>query len=322
MSDKIIDRAVARLEREAIFPYHSLQPRLCVIHKTVMESGEESYLKMLQKVGNKYGAFVDDVVADTPAQVAEGIQMFAAQPSTHGIIIISDYGHMNRVLYNMIPARLDIDSLSALSLGNLVDNISPIAYRNAPCTAVACMKIMEELNDSDSFDGQSCLVIGRSIRVGRPLTEILTQKNMTVTMAHSKTSRMKLEAYDDYSYVVSAIGRPNYWNGNTDHKFYIPSYGKFNIIDVGMNVDEEGKLCGDVDREWIESKENCEIYITPVTGGVGRMTTTVLFSKLFNNAAEFFKNSAGFYQEPPQRILPPQEELVQLPQIQNEVPST
>ena len=322
MSDKIIDGAIAKLEHEAIFPYRSLQPRLCVIHKTTMESGEESYLKMLQKVGNKYGAFIDDVVADTPAQVAEGIQIFAAQPATHGIIIISDYGNMNRVLYNMIPVRLDIDSLSALSLGNLVDNISPIAYRNAPCTAVACMKIMEELNDSDSFDGQSCLVIGRSIRVGRPLTEILTQKNMTVTMAHSKTNRMGLDVYNDYDYIVSAIGKPNYWNGNTGHKFYIPPCGRLNIIDVGMNVDEEGNLCGDIDREWIKNKGNDQIYITPVTGGVGRMTTTVLFSKLFNNAAEFFKNSAGLYQEPPQRILSPQEGLVQLPQNQNEVPST
>ena len=322
MSDKIIDGAIAKLEQEAIFPYRSLQPRLCVIHKTTMESGEESYLKMLQKVGNKYGAFVDDVVADTPAQVAEGIQMFATRPSTHGIIIISDYGNMNRVLYNMIPVRLDIDSLSALSLGNLIDNISPIAYRNAPCTAVACMKIMEELNKGDSFDGQSCLVIGRSIRVGRPLTEILIQKNMTVTMAHSKTNRARLDMYSDYDYIVSAIGKPNYWNGTTDHEFYIPPCGKVNIIDVGMNVDEEGNLCGDVDREWVKNKENDQIYITPVTGGVGRMTTTVLFSKLFNNAAEFFKNSAGLYQEPPQRILPPQEGLIQLPQNQNEVPST
>ena len=321
MSDKIIDSAVARLEREAILPYRSLQPRLCVIHKTTMNNGEKSYLKMLQKVGNEYGAFVDDVIADTPAQVAEGIHMFATKPSTHGIIIISDYGNMNRVLYNMIPVRLDIDSLSALSLGNLVDNISPIAYRNAPCTAVACMKIIEELNSNDSFDGQSCLVIGRSIRVGRPLTEILTQKNMTVTMAHSKTSKIALDNYGDYDYVVSAIGRPNYWNGSTDRRFYIPSYGKFNIIDVGMNVDEEGNLCGDIDREWIKNNGNSQIYITPVTGGVGRMTTTVLFSKLFNNAAEFFKNSAGFYQEPPQRTLSPQEELVRLPQNQNEVPS-
>lgn len=322
MSDKIIDRAIAKLEQEAIYPYRSLQPRLCVIHKTTMESGEESYLKMLQKVGNEYGAFVDDVVADTPAQVAEGIQMFATKPSTHGIIIISDYGNMNRVLYNMIPVRLDIDSLSALSLGNLVDNISPIAYRNAPCTAVACMKIMEELNKGDSFDGQSCLVIGRSIRVGRPLTEILIQKNMTVTMAHSKTNKARLDMYSDYDYIVSAIGKPNYWNGTTDHEFYIPPCGRLNIIDVGMNIDEEGNLCGDIDREWIKNKGNDQIYITPVTGGVGRMTTTVLFSKLFNNAAEFFKNSAGLYQEPPQRILPPQEGLIQLPQNQNEVPST
>lgn len=308
MSDKIIDKAVARLEREAIFPYRSLRPVLIVIHKTDMDNGEESYLTTLKSTGEKYGAVVNDCLADTPMEVAQFIGTFSSQPMIHGIIIISDYGNMNRVLYNMIPTRLDIDSLSAQSLGNLIDNISPIAYRNAPCTAVACMKIMEEINkqenNKDSFDGQNCLIIGRSIRVGRPLAEILTQKNMTVTLAHSRTSEYTLSSYRNYDYVVSAIGKPNYWNDK--HKFYVPTYGDFYVIDVGMNVDENGKLCGDVDRQWYESV-NDRGYITPVKGGVGKVTTTVLFSKLFNSAAEFFKDSAGFFQEPHQMVVPQSE---------------
>lgn len=308
MSDKVIDNTVKKLEREAILPYRSLRPKLCVIHKQDMDSGEDSYLKTLRKVGNHYGAIVDDLIANTPTEVAQGIQIFSNDINTHGIIIISDYGNMNRVLYNMIPLRLDIDSLSAFSLGNLIDNISPIAYRNAPCTAVACMKIMEEINkqenNKDSFDGQNCLIIGRSIRVGRPLAEILTQKNMTVTLAHSRTSEYTLSSYSNYDYVVSAIGKPNYWNDK--HKFYVPTYGDFYVIDVGMNIDENGKLCGDVDRQWYESVNNGG-YITPVKGGVGKVTTTVLFSKLFNSAAEFFKDSAGFFQEPHQMVVPQSE---------------
>ena len=293
-----INNAIKKLENSAILPYSSLQPTLAVIHTRILSCGEESYFKNIQTIGQWYGAIVKDYSADTPIEVSQIIKTLAADSTIHGIIIISDYGHMNRTLYNMIPVRLDIDALSSLSLGNLLGNVSPIAYRYAPCTAVACMKIMEEMHDKSDFSGQKCLILGRSIRVGRPLAEILVQKNMTVTLAHSKSNEDV--ASDRYNYVVSAIGKPNYWN--EDNPIYLRSYGYNRIIDVGVNIDEDGKLCGDVDREWLSSQIEKDSYsfdhtlITPITGGVGKVTTTVLFAKLFNNAAEFFKNSTGEFQ--------------------------
>ena len=315
-SNEAIQKTVKKLEKDAIFPYQSLRPTLAVIHRGEYEDdGAISYLKSLQKTGQYYGAIVNDYIANTPFEVARMINAASSNPAVHGIIIISDYGNMNRTLYNLIPARLDIDSLSAASLGNLIGNTSPIAYRNAPCTAVACMKIMEMLNEEEDFSEQRCLIIGRSIRVGRPLAEILTQKNMTVTLAHSKSNQNHISEAISYDYIVSAIGKPNYWN--EDHRLYIKGYGDNCLIDVGMNYDENGKLCGDVDREWFDKKQNestwYKNYITPVVGGVGRVTTTVLFAKLFENAAEFFKNSAGIFQEPLQIVPQPQEE--QQPQI-------
>ena len=299
MSDELIDKVVQKLEEDSIYPYASLRPTLAVIHKTAsnMDDGEKSYLKSLQKTAEKYGAVVNDIIADTPLLVAQSIQMLQQDIQIQGILIISDYGNINRTLYNMIPARLDIDGLSASSLGNLIGNTSPIAYRNAPCTAVACMKIMEEWNheqdkSATDFSGQSCAIFGRSVRVGRALAEILTQKNMTVTLYHSKSDSYSAENATDY--YVSAIGKPNYWCEDTrlGYHYYRPTC----FIDVGMSVNEEGKLCGDIDREWY--KNNVEdkygtYYITPVIGGVGRVTTTVVFAKLFNNAAEFFRTSTG-----------------------------
>ena len=272
-----IQRTIRKLENDAIFPYASLRPTLAVIHESFIEgSGEESYLKSLQAAGKRYGAIVNDYIADTPIEVSQITQLLAVDPNIHGIIIISDYGYMNRTLYNLIPVRLDIDGLSSVSLGNLQDAISPIAYRQAPCTAVACMKIMEEMNDQPDFSGQCCLILGRSIRVGRPLAEILTQKNMTVTLAHSRSpEKFSAQPTTIYDYVVSAIGKPNYWN--EEHPIYIRSYTGTNIIDVGMNVDEDGKLCGDVDREWISNLIQKDKYsydnllITPVVGGVGKV---------------------------------------------------
>lgn len=299
MSDELIDKVVQKLEKDSIYPYASLRPTLAVIHKSAdnMDDGEKSYLKSLQKTAGKYGAIVNDIIADTPLLVAQSIQMLQQNIQIQGILIISDYGNINRTLYNMIPAHLDIDGLSASSLGNLIGSTSPIAYRNAPCTAVACMKIMEEWNHEQNktatdFSGQFCDIFGRSIRVGRALAEILTQKNMTVTLYHSKS--YTYSAANAADYCVSAIGKPNYWNEETPlgYRYYRTTC----FIDVGMNVNKEGKLCGDIDRDWY--KNNVEdkygsYYITPVVGGVGRVTTTVVFAKLFNNAAEFFRTSTG-----------------------------
>ena len=291
-----ITKTVYKLQRDAIFPYQTLQPTLAVIHKSAnSDSGAASYLRSIKKTAAGYGVDVLSIEADTPFVVVDEIKRVASIQKVHGIIIISNYGDINRVLYDRIPVSLDLDSLSTLSLGKLIDNRSPIAYRGAPCTAVACMKIIETLNGGEDFSGKNCLVIGRSIRVGRPLAEILMQKNMTVTVAHTATDMSKL-ATQEWDYIVSAAGKPKVWN--KDNPLPLPRDKRSLVIDVGMNVDENGELCGDVDRDWFNDAANEGSYITPVTSGVGKVTTTVLFSKLFANTAQYFMNSAGVYHNP------------------------
>ena len=155
-SREVIQNTIKKLEQDAILPFQSLRPTLAVIHQSgIEETGEDSYLKSLRSTGSLYGAIVDDYIANTPFEVAQMITAAASKPQVHGIIIISDYGNMNRTLYNLIPMRLDIDSLSAASLGNLIGNTSPIAYRNAPCTAVACKHFSNSL--------QKCSLYGCSV---------------------------------------------------------------------------------------------------------------------------------------------------------------
>ena len=305
MSDEIITSAVKTLEEDAIYPYIDIHPTLGVICKTedcILES-EKSYLVSLQKTAKKYKANIEVRRKNTPFDVMEAIQELKTNPIISGIIIISDYGDITRTLYNMIPQHLDIDGLSALSIGTTIGSTSPIAYRSAPCTAVACMKIIEEYAnqyDDGKLQGQEVAIIGRSIRIGRPLAELLLQKDMSVSIYHSKSNNL-YSAFDK-PYVVSAIGKPHMWNEEYIRAIQNP----YCIIDCGMSTDENGKLCGDVNKAAIEENDKKEPryfycasrYITPVIGGVGKMTTTVVFAKLFNNAAEFFRNSSGVYAYP------------------------
>lgn len=305
MSDEIITSAVKTLEEDAIYPYIDIHPTLGVICKTedcILES-EKSYLVSLQKTAEKYAANIEVRRENTPFDVMEAIQELKGNPVISGIIIISDYGDITRTLYNMIPQHLDIDGLSALSIGTTLGSTSPIAYRSAPCTAVACMKIIEKYAkryDDGKLEGQEVAIIGRSIRIGRPLAELLLQKDMSVSIYHSKSDNL-YSAFDK-PYVVSAIGKPHMW----DDTFISNTRNPYCIIDCGMSIDENGKLCGDVDKVAVEQNDknaprynyyNAR-YITPVIGGVGKMTTTVVFAKLFNNAAEFFRNASGVYTNP------------------------
>lgn len=299
MSKDYIAQAVSRLEKDAILPYLDLQPTLGVICKTKekREDEDSSYLSSLTASASKYQAKIRILEADIPLEVINCIQKMKSNSNIFGIIIISNYGEITRTLYNMIPARLDIDGLSAISIGTTIGNTSPIAYHSAPCTAVACMKIMEEINEKPDFTKQTCLIIGRSMRVGRPLAEILTQKNMTVTLAHSKSASHVFHP-QTWNYIVSAIGKPNYWN--EENPLYFASHSDNNFIDVGMSCDKTGKLCGDIDRDWFNAKADNQpsymnSYITPIVGGVGKVTTAVVFAKLFNNASDFFKDAHGLY---------------------------
>ena len=146
-----------------------------------------------------------------------------------------------------------------------------------PCTAQACIEILDFYGVE--LEGKNVVVVGRSEVIGKPVAMLLLNRNATVTICHSKTKNLP-EICKRSDIIIAAIGKAKFINSN------FVSQGQI-IIDVGINVDENGKLCGDVD---FDDVENIVAKITPVPGGVGAVTTSVL-AKHVIEAAERSINS-------------------------------
>lgn len=173
--------------------------------------------------------------------------------------------HMNEEkIINAIDPLKDVDGFTFINSGKLARNYRDIHL--APCTPKGIMTLLE-YNQLD-VAGSNCVVVGRSNIVGRPMVELLTKANATVTLCHSYTRNLK-EICKQADVLVCAIGMP---------KFFTAEYIKDGaiVIDVGMNRDENGKLCGDVDFENVVKMPNGAI--TPVPGGVGPMTVAALMN--------------------------------------------
>lgn len=271
--DKIIESTIKKLETVAIDPYPTLNPTLGVIYRAD-DAAAGSYLRSIKRNAEKYKSSIISAQCDTIQDASLQIRRWSQDPSINGIILISDHGEATQSLYNLIPMRLDIDGLSNKSAAHLYGSKDPIAYRKAPCTAVACLKIIQTLYNND-LAGLNVAVVGRSMRVGRPLAELLLQQDCTVTLYHTKSKKTN---FSDKDVFVSAIGQPNHFNTSNLNAF------RLNIIDVGINYDEQGHICGDVDYDSVKDLAD---YITPVPNGVGAVTNTVLFAKLYANKLDF-----------------------------------
>lgn len=160
---------------------------------------------------------------------------------------------------NTIDPQKDVDGLHASNVGKLWSGRAGLV----PCTPRGVMRLLDEAGVE--LSGKRCVVVGRSNLVGKPVAGLLLARNATVTLAHSKTVDLAKRC-QEADVVVAAVGRAKLLTPEFIRKGAI-------VIDVGMNRDENGKLCGDVDFEAV--KEIAEA-ITPVPGGVGPMTIAML----------------------------------------------
>lgn len=172
----------------------------------------------------------------------------------------------NAVIEAISPEK-DVDAFHKQNVGRIMIG----DYDFLPCTPAGIMEMLHEYNIS--VEGKECVVIGRSNIVGKPMAMLLLHENGTVTICHSRTKNLK-EITSKADILVAAIGKA---------KFVTADMIKENavVIDVGMNRDEKGKLCGDVDFENV--KDKCS-YITPVPGGVGPMTIATLMKNTLKAA--------------------------------------
>ena len=158
-----------------------------------------------------------------------------------------------------IDSKKDVDGFHPVNVGKMV--IGEDAF--LPCTPAGIIEMIKR-TDID-ITGKDCVVIGRSTIVGKPMSLLMLRENATVTIAHSRTKNLK-EVTKRADILIAAIGKA---------KFVTADYVKDDVvvIDVGMDRDENGKLCGDVDFDSVSQKAYA---ITPVPGGVGPMTVTML----------------------------------------------
>lgn len=166
----------------------------------------------------------------------------------------------------LIPSYKDVDGLTVANQGLLA--IGDLNNAIIPCTPAGVMRILEE--NGDKIEGSKAIVIGRSNLFGKPMAQLLLNANATVTIAHSRTKEIEQHTKDS-DIVICAVGRTKmfdalYFNNNQT------------IVDVGINRDENGKLCGDCNTEDILQKY--DVDITPVPGGVGILTTSMLMKNV------------------------------------------
>ena len=276
------EKAITALEEQVIFPNQDLKPKLGIIVKKQVNKDEQAYLRSITKQAEKYNAtYCIDFVSNYH-EMAESIHSFKANREIYGIIVLSSLGDIStdRAICDMIPPRLDIDCMSSTTLGLLMTDSSPIAYRLGPCAPAAAIKILEYENVD--LKGKKVAVVGRSLRVGRPLAEMFCKQDATVTLFHSKSDLTAL--YNEkFDVIVSAIGRPKFFTKSD----FVNDLNDTFLIDIGINVDEKGHLCGDFDTDSFEDEPL--VKITPAPGCIGKLTTTILFAKLFSNAYQVQK---------------------------------
>lgn len=168
--------------------------------------------------------------------------------------------HINEdAVINTISPEKDVDAFHPQNVGHIMIG----DYTFLPCTPAGIMEMLKFYNISVS--GKKCVVIGRSNIVGKPMAMLLLKENGTVEICHSKTENLKEETLTA-DILVAAVGKTKFVTEDMVKQGAV-------VIDVGMNRDEAGKLCGDVDFESVKEKAS---FITPVPGGVGPMTITML----------------------------------------------
>lgn len=169
---------------------------------------------------------------------------------------------------NMIDPKKDLDGISPINIAKV---FAGDTTGFSPCTAEAVIEVLKAYDIE--LTGKRVTVVGRSMVVGKPVSMLLLKENATVTMTHTRTVDLK-KTCSDAEIVVTAAGRAKMLNSDYCGQDAV-------MIDVGINVDENGKLCGDVDYATLDGKASAA---TPVPGGVGTVTTAVLAKHLIQAA--------------------------------------
>ncbi len=250
---------------EKIFEFKKIKGKKIVLAVILVGQNHASQIYVRNKIKACEEVGITSLVHRLPEQVSQQelenlIKTLADDKSINGILVqLPLPAHLSQSALKLIPDSKDVDGFSENNVGKLCLNLPT----TVACTPYGVMKMLEY--EHIEIKGKNAVVVGRSNIVGKPMAMLLLNADATVTVCHSKTKNLKEQCLKA-DILVAAIGQA---------KFITADMVKdgATVIDVGMNRDENGKVCGDVDFENV--KDKCA-YITPVPGGVGPMTITML----------------------------------------------
>lgn len=211
----------------------------------------------------------------TQDAVLQRIAQLNQDTNIHGILVqlpLPKHIDAHTVIEAIDPAK-DVDGFHVASAGALMTGLSGFV----PCTPHGCMKMLEHIGYD--LNGKHAVIIGRSNIVGKPMAMLLLAQNATVTICHSRTNNLKVLTLQA-DVIIAAVGKRNILTADMVKPQAV-------VIDVGINRDDNGKLCGDVDFEAVQQVAS---HITPVPGGVGPMTIAMLLSNTLHAAQQTHKN--------------------------------
>lgn len=249
-------------------------PKLCII-RVGERSDDIAYETGAVKKMTATGIEADRVILNascTQEELKEVMKEKNSDEEVHGILMLRPLpAHLDeKKITQMISPEKDVDCMNPATLAGIFE---PSEGLKTPCTPQAVIEMLRYYDIE--MTGKKVAVLGRSSVIGKPVALLLLNENATVTICHSKTADLR-ETVREADIVISAMGRAKMIDGS-----YIREGAT--LIDVGINTDEDGKLCGDAD---FESAEKVAGAISPVPGGVGSVTTTILAKNLLSGISE------------------------------------
>lgn len=198
----------------------------------------------------------------TEEQILEEIRKLNDDPAIHGCLIFRPLpSHISdQKICNALVSEKDIDGITD---GSLAGVFSGDDKGFPPCTAQACLELLNHYHIE--LSGKKVVVVGRSLVIGKPVAMMLLKRNATVTICHTKTNNLS-EEIRQADIVIAAAGKAGLIDKTMLRSGQV-------VLDVGINFDAKGKMVGDVS---VENDENTELFLTPVPGGIGTITNSVL----------------------------------------------
>ncbi len=264
-------RAELKMETEQFAKEHGFRPGLAVII-VGDDPASRVYVRNKRLACEEIGYYSEayELPADTTQEALNAlVDRLNADPAIHGILCqlpLPKHLDENEVILRIDPKK-DVDAFHPVNVGKIMIG----DYDFLPCTPAGVMELLTR--SGIEISGKECVVVGRSNIVGKPQAMLLLHANGTVTICHSRTKNLA-EACRRADILVAAIGKADFFTGDMIKDGAV-------VIDVGMNRRADGKLTGDVDFASVEPKAS---YITPVPGGVGPMTITMLMKNTLTAA--------------------------------------